>query len=1071
MAGNARVYTVAGSDHCSVTDPAGVTTNAAWSMGGWVYVTSYGTGGRGFMAAGNFPGSPARGVQLGVLSSGVLSCRLATAQSSDGVTAIGTGAWVRVGATRGGSGISHLKVILNGVEDHDENTDPPAEITAGDSFFTSFPNGLTGQSYLDGKMAWSFWLQGITLTAAQMDAYLNDPQSLVNDYGPDGNITPNALKIFWAQQCSGTTETDQSGTGNTGTYSGTTLSVGGGPTPTTDWNPCLPSARAKGRATVVVSATRLRNRTIGTANGTSTASATLTKVSTLATPFFQAAGTQVNGTGTVTPAWPTHQTGDIGILIVETANEAVSLTTPAGFVEIANSPQGVGTTAGAGAATRLAVYWCRATSNAMSSPLVGDAGDHTHAQIVTFRSANRLLAPFSITAGDTLAGASTTFTIPGATTTVDQCLIIAIVANQTDTTTSQYSTGLANSDLGSLTSQATASSNTTAGNGGGWSLFTGTKSVAGAYGSTTGTLLTSSAQARISIALMPGLLVIAAGRATTSANLTLLGGGSLRNATAAAAGAATVSATISALRAVQTAAAGTSTAAAACGAKRNAIANAAGTSTASVSLGVRRACTALAAGTSTATVTPSRSKQMTATAAGASTATVALGVLRAITVVCAGTSTAVVSIGAKRACTATANGTSTATCTPSVGKQANATANGSSTASATLNVKRAVTVVAAGTSTAAVTAGRIRAASCSAAGTSSASVSIGVRRACVAIANGSSTASCSASAGSARTASAAGTSSASVTIGRIRASSIAAAGTSTASVAMGVRRACVAVATGTSSATCAASAGTKRSAAAAGTSTASAAIGAIRAVVVSAAGSSTATVARGALRAATLACAGTSTASATLGVKRAAAATAAGTSTASVACGVRRACTATANGSSTVTCAGTTGTRRSTAAAGVATASAAIGARRAVTVVAGGTSTATAGANRLRNASASAAGFATVIVSRGARHTIFVQADGIATGAAAMRALRGLVVAAAGSSAAVITPNVFYGSPVAHADGRSSAHAMLELYQAEPPYVGKYKPQHDSGYALLGDAVDFSRQHASGLNILAEKGR
>src|SRR5437870_2263987 len=41
-------------------------------------------------------------------------------------------------------------------------------------------------------------------------------------------------------------------------------------------------------------------------------------------PTFQAAGTAQPGTGALTVAWPTHQTDDIGLLIVETAKQTVT---------------------------------------------------------------------------------------------------------------------------------------------------------------------------------------------------------------------------------------------------------------------------------------------------------------------------------------------------------------------------------------------------------------------------------------------------------------------------------------------------------------------------------------------------------------------------------------------------------------------------------------------------------------------------------------------------------------------------------------------------------------------------
>ncbi len=61
-------------------------------------------------------------------------------------------------------------------------------------------------------------------------------------------------------------------------------------------------------------------------------------------------------------------TGDIAFLVIETCGgEPASLTTPNGFVQVANSPQATGSGTNG---TQLTVYWCRATSNSMAAPVV-----------------------------------------------------------------------------------------------------------------------------------------------------------------------------------------------------------------------------------------------------------------------------------------------------------------------------------------------------------------------------------------------------------------------------------------------------------------------------------------------------------------------------------------------------------------------------------------------------------------------------------------------------------------------------------------------------------------------------
>jgi hypothetical protein len=216
-------------------------------------------------------------------------------------------------------------------------------------------------------------------------------------------------------------------------------------------------------------------------------------------PTFQTTGTVVSGTGNITPAWPIHQTGDVALLIVETdTNQDVTLSSnTANFVQISNSPQNA-------SGTKLTVFWTRATSSSMANPTVVDSGNHQIAQIITFRGVITSGNPWDVTAGNT-SNSNTTFTIPGATTTLANTLVVAIVANGTDTNTAQTS-GWSNGNLTNLTERTDV--NTQSNNGGGFGVATGIKTTAGSYGNTTGTLANASTQARISLALKPTLPTI-----------------------------------------------------------------------------------------------------------------------------------------------------------------------------------------------------------------------------------------------------------------------------------------------------------------------------------------------------------------------------------------------------------------------------------------------------------------------------------------------------------------------------------------------------------------------------------
>lgn len=201
-----------------------------------------------------------------------------------------------------------------------------------------------------------------------------------------------------------------------------------------------------------------------------------------------------SGTGTTTPPWPLgHEVDDIALLVCESLNgEAVSLTTANGFAEITNSPQDV-------AASRLTVFWCRATSTSMASPVTNDPGDHVNNHMYLIRGCHNSGNPWDVMAGDTGAS-STSVTVPEVTTTVARCLILWICSQGTDVNTDEFS-GWANT--GSTRFEELDSITTTAGNGGGHGIAYGYKASAGATGTATATLATASGQGRISIALKP----------------------------------------------------------------------------------------------------------------------------------------------------------------------------------------------------------------------------------------------------------------------------------------------------------------------------------------------------------------------------------------------------------------------------------------------------------------------------------------------------------------------------------------------------------------------------------------
>lgn len=214
-------------------------------------------------------------------------------------------------------------------------------------------------------------------------------------------------------------------------------------------------------------------------------------------PRFQAAGTAVGGTGTASPAWPAHATDDIALLFVESGGgQPATLSVPAGFAAVASSPQAVG--AGVNG-TQLTVFWARATSAAMTAPTVADPGNHVYARILTYRGVANSGNPWDVTGGGTKTPASTTGNVPGVTTTLASTLVVQAIARDTDNAAAAFS-AQTNVNLEGLGERVDAG--TTAGNGGGFAVWDGYKSTAGATGTTTATV-SSSINAYLTIALKP----------------------------------------------------------------------------------------------------------------------------------------------------------------------------------------------------------------------------------------------------------------------------------------------------------------------------------------------------------------------------------------------------------------------------------------------------------------------------------------------------------------------------------------------------------------------------------------
>lgn len=246
---------------------------------------------------------------------------------------------------------------------------------------------------------------------------------------------------------------------------------------------------ATGLSTLVAVGTTLITATLGAIEGT----ATLRVVSI---PTFVAVGSPDGQVGNIAPTLPAHLANDVFLLICETDASGAIAAPSGGWAEVENSPQTDFTPTG----TTLGVFWLRAASDSEPGPSVLDAGNHCYGVVGSFRGCVESGDPWDVTAGGATAGTSSSIIIPGATTTVADCLIAATMSHGSDIDGPRVS-GFANADLGSVTEQF--DNCTIMGNGGGVAFATGTKAAAGAYGNTTGTLASAYYQAWLSVALKP----------------------------------------------------------------------------------------------------------------------------------------------------------------------------------------------------------------------------------------------------------------------------------------------------------------------------------------------------------------------------------------------------------------------------------------------------------------------------------------------------------------------------------------------------------------------------------------
>lgn len=195
-------------------------------------------------------------------------------------------------------------------------------------------------------------------------------------------------------------------------------------------------------------------------------------------------GATAGGTQNLNLAGGTYIAGDVFLLLVETANEAMAtptLDSAATFTEVINVPNASG--------TRLTVFVSDAIAGTETTLTYADSGDHQIFWMLRIRGCEFPGGSAVHKVGTGATGASTSVTLGGFTTTINNCLVLGLVA-QHDVGTGGPDAGTwANSSLTSVVGESGFTNG--AGNNGGLGVGHGTMATAGAVGNFTVTAGTS----------------------------------------------------------------------------------------------------------------------------------------------------------------------------------------------------------------------------------------------------------------------------------------------------------------------------------------------------------------------------------------------------------------------------------------------------------------------------------------------------------------------------------------------------------------------------------------------------
>ena len=232
----------------------------------------------------------------------------------------------------------------------------------------------------------------------------------------------------------------------------------------------------------------------------------------ITTPSLRQAGSISSiATGSLTVAQPlTVGIDDVLVLVVCTANDIFATWPPTGWTEAPTPPTGFGT-AGAAGGLRLFVAWKRATATTGNAVALGNPGatnNYTVGGMYSIQGVARRGDPWEASATSNQTTAATAVSFDSITTLGPQRFIFHCLGGDADVTSAAMVTNTGagswvNSNANLVSPTERGDSWTASGVGGGITVGTATKTLAGAIGSSAITLANSQVHSKWVGALRP----------------------------------------------------------------------------------------------------------------------------------------------------------------------------------------------------------------------------------------------------------------------------------------------------------------------------------------------------------------------------------------------------------------------------------------------------------------------------------------------------------------------------------------------------------------------------------------